>query len=143
MALRISKRTQLKFAEYATAWSTVNQIVRAFEAEDFESDPTQADIGGARRTTCASFHNRIDPLSDKQQPRLLNVYLDAIASWREMDGVLPKRAIEVVRSLRRDGVPIDDDGHLTGPIPSDGALELGDLRLLVDSSVVEEHLQRM
>ena len=144
MPLRISKRTQLKFAEYATGWSTINQIARAFEAEGFESNSAQPDVGGARRSTCASFHNRIDPLSDKQQIRLLNVYLDAIASWgREADGTLPRTGLEVIRSLRRDGVPIDDEGHLTGPIPVDGGLELGDLRLLRDPGVLEEHLQRM
>lgn len=144
MPLRISKRSQLKFAEYATGWSTVNQIARAFEAEGFEADPSQPDVGGARRTTCASFHNRIDPLSDRQQIRLLNVYVDAIASWgREADGTLPKNARDVIRSLARDGVPIDDDGHLAGPIPVDGGLELGDLRLLRDPGVLEEHLQRM
>ncbi|MGH7861214.1 MAG: hypothetical protein ACREOS_03145, partial [Candidatus Dormibacteraceae bacterium] len=81
MPLRISRRSQLKFGEYATRFSTVNQIARAFEAEGFEANPNQADAGSARRTGCESFHCRIDMSSARQQRRLLTVYLDALESW--------------------------------------------------------------
>jgi hypothetical protein len=142
--VRISARTQMKFAEYASGWSTINQIARTFEAEGFEANPNQLDVGGQRRTECASFHTLIDPYSDAQQRRLLNVYLDAIDSWggRGENGSLARAALDVARSLRRDGVPIDDTGHLTGPIPI-GELELPALRLLRDPGVLEEHLERM
>lgn len=145
MALRISRRTQLKFAEYATAFSTVNQIARTFEAEGFEANPNQTDIGGARRTACESFHCLIDSHSTNHQRRLLNVYLDAIDSWggRQEDGSLARGALDVVRSLRRDGVPIDDKGQLTGPLPAGTDLELPDLAHLRDPGGLEEHLQRM
>jgi hypothetical protein len=142
--LRISRRTQTKFAEYATGWSTINQIARTFEAEGFEANAKQTDVGGQRRTTCASYHALIDPHSDSQQRRLLSVYLDAIDSWggRQDDGSLAKGALDVVRSLQRDGVPVDDAGRLTGPIPA-GDLELPDLDNLADPGVLEEHLERM
>ena len=149
MPVRISKRTQLKFAEFATGFSTINEIARAFEAEGFVSDAQQPDVGGQRRTVCASFHNLIDPLSDDQQRRLLGVYLDALADWthewRRRDGGdgLPRSAMDVMRSLRRDGIPLDDFGQLAGPLPADGALELGDFRCLRDPGVLEEHVQRM
>ena len=51
-------------------------------------------------------------------------------------------ARDVVRNLRRDGVPIGDDAHLTGPLPS-AALELADLDLLGDPGDLEEYLDRM
>ena len=143
-AVRISRRSQLKFAEFATGWSTVNQIARAYEAEGFESDPDQADVGGARRTTCASFERQIDARSGNQQRRLLNVYLDAIETWgRQEDGSLPKGGLDLVHTLQRDGVPIGDDGRLSGRIPADNGLNLGDFRLLRDPGVLEEHLERM
>ncbi|MGZ4619566.1 MAG: hypothetical protein ACXV3F_12805, partial [Frankiaceae bacterium] len=146
--MRISKRTQLRFAEFASGFSVVNQITGAFEAEGFVSDPEQPYAGGQRRTVCASFHNRIGLLSDDQQRRLLTVYVDALADWtreyrREHNDVLPGLAMDVVRSLRRDGIPLDDLGQLTGPLPADGVLELRDFHLLRDPGVLEEHLQRM
>ena len=109
----------LKFAEFATGYSAVNPITRAYEAEGFKADPNQPYAGGTRRTVCASFHAGIDPLSSDHQRRLMNVYLDAIASWgSQPDGSLPDLARDVVRSLQRDGFPLDDVGHLTGPLPA-------------------------
>src|SRR5579859_923224 len=145
MSFRISRRTQLKFAEYATGWSTVNRIARAFEAEGFEARADQIDVGGARRTVCESFHGLIDPTSSDHQQRLLSVYLDAIDSWggRQEDGTLSREALDVVRSLRRDGVPIDDSGELTGPLPARTDLRLPGIDSLADPEVLEEHLQRM
>jgi hypothetical protein len=134
----------LKFADFATAYSAVNPIARAYEAEGFKAHANQADAGGARRTVCASFHAGIDPLSSDHQRRLMNVYLDAITSWgRQPDGSLPELAADVVRSLQRDGFPLDDAGHLTGPLPAGGELGLRDLRLMRDPGVIEEHLDRM
>ena len=142
--MRVSVRTQLKVADFASGWSAVSPIARAYEAEGFLPNPDQADVGGQRRTVCASYHSLIDPESETQQRRLLNVYLDAIDSWgREDDGSLRKLALDVVRSLRRDGIPIDDRAELTAPLPSDGLLELSDFHLLRDPGVVQEHLERM
>lgn len=143
MALRISKRSQLKFAEYATAWSTINGISRVFEAEGFSAGPKQPDVGGARRSTCASYHNQIDPMSTRQQRRLLNVYLDAPSTWRGEDRRVPGLGLDLVKSLRLDGIPIDDDGQLTAPVRSDDSLKLEDFRLLRDPTVLEEYLDRM
>ena len=134
----------LKFAEFATAYSAVNPIARAYEAEGFKAVPNHPYAGGARRTVCAGFHAGIDPLSSDHQRRLLNVYLDAIAYWgRQPDGSMPELAHHVVRSLQRDGFPLDDAGHLTGPLPAGSDLGLRDLRLLRDPGVIEEHLDRM
>jgi abortive infection Abi-like protein len=144
MRVKISKRTMLKFAEFATAYSAVNPIARAYEAEGFKADPNHRDAGGARRSVCASFHSGIDSLSSDHQRRLMNVYLDAITSWgRQSNGSLPELAIDVVRSLQRDGFPLDDAGHLTGPLPTGIDMGLRDLRLLRDPGVIEEHLDRM
>jgi Abortive infection C-terminus len=143
MPVRISRRSQLAFAEFASASSTINQIARAFEGEGFFADPSQADVGGARRTTCAEYQNRIDPRADGAQRNLLNVYLEALESWtRESDRSLSPSALVVIRSLRRDGIPIDDAGHLTGPLPPPG-LELADLDRVSDPGVLDEYLERM
>ena len=95
MPLRISRRSQLKFAEYASAFSTLNEIDRCFESEGFELNPNQEYAGGQRRTRCASYHSLIDPQSFTQQRRLLDVYLDAIDSWgaRQDAGSLAKPAL--------------------------------------------------
>jgi len=141
--IRISPRSQLRFAEFASGWGTLRRIGLAFQGEGFQPDPAPQDAGGERRTACASFHARIDPRSDAQQRRLLNVYLDAIDAWgRGPNGTLVDGATDVVRSLRRDGIPLDDAGHLTGPLPAVD-LELADLDRLGDPGVLEEYLERV
>jgi hypothetical protein len=143
MPLRISRRTQLKFAEFATGHSTVGRIYNAFEAEGFAANPDQEDVGGQRRTASEAFHSRIDLHSDRQNRKLLDVYLEALTSWLEPGAEMPKTARELIRSLQRDGAPLDDTGRLAGPLPADGAIELGDFHLLRDPGVLEEHLDRM
>jgi hypothetical protein len=143
MSVRISRRSQLGFAEFATGWGTLMKIDLAFQSEGFEAGPAPQNTVGERRTACASYHARIDPRSDAQQRRLLNVYLDAIDSWgRAEDGSLENAATLLARSLRRDGIPIDDAGRLTGPLPA-VELELADLDRLGDPGVLEEYLERM
>jgi Abortive infection C-terminus len=143
MPLHISRRTQLAFAEFATARSTINQISRAFEAEDFAANPARPDLGGARRTICASFHAGIDPRSATQQRRLLAVYLTAIDDWGyDQDGSLANTAVALIRSLGRDGWPVDHTGSLTGPLPA-AELELAELHRLGDPGILDAYLERM
>jgi hypothetical protein len=143
MPVRISRRSQLAFAEFASASSTINEIARAFESEGFFADPSQADVGGARRSTCAEYQDRIDPHGEGAQRHLLNVYLEALESWmREADRSLSRSALVLIRSLRRDGIPIDDAGHLTGPLPPPG-LELAGVDRLSDPGVLDVYLERM
>lgn len=47
MPLRISRRSQGKFAEYASAFSTLNQIRQTFEAEGFDANQDYAVVGRA------------------------------------------------------------------------------------------------
>jgi hypothetical protein len=141
--IRISPRTQLRFAEFASGCATLRKIDLAFQGGGFQADPAPQDPGGERRTACASYHVRIDPRSDAQQRRLLNVYLDAIDAWgRARDGSLGDGATDVVRSVCRDGIPIDDAGRLTGPLPA-VELELVDLHRLGDPGALDEYLERM
>jgi plasmid stabilization system protein ParE len=145
--LRISRRSQLKFAEFATRVSTVNRIYTVFKGEGFEANPNEEDAGGERRTACESFQSLIDPDSPSQQRRLLRVYLDALESWndgRNGDGsFISREARDVVRSLRWDGIPVDDGGHLTAPLPEEADLEFPNLQGLPDPDVLREHLRRM
>jgi len=138
MPLRISRRTQLAFAEFATARSTINQISRAFESEDFAANPARPDLG-----VCASFHAGIDPRSATQQRRLLAVYLTAIDDWGyDPDGSLASTAVALIRSLGRDGWPVDHTGTLTGPLPT-AELELAELPRFGDPGILDEYLDRM
>lgn len=147
MTFRISRRSQLRFAEFASHSSTVNGIYLVFEGEGFQANPDQKDVGGERRTACESFHSFIDQSSPSQQRQLLDVYLEALEAWsdaRSDDGTLVSRdARDLVHSLRRDRVPIDDAGHITGPLPDGVELEIPDLEHLPDAGVLEDHLQRM
>ena len=81
MPIRISRRTQLAFAEFASGSSTLRNIDLVFQGEGFEADPTPPEAGGQRRTACAAYHVGIDPRSDSQQRRLLAVYREAIDAW--------------------------------------------------------------
>jgi hypothetical protein len=56
----------------------------------------------------------IDTSDPEQLSRLLRVFVDAIDSWgRDMEGDLVPAAKDMIRSLQRDGVSINDEGELT------------------------------
>jgi predicted RNA-binding Zn ribbon-like protein len=142
--VRISKRTQIRFGEFASGFATLAMISQVFESEGFEPDlEFESARAGQRRTLVAQYHATVDPANADQQQRLLNVYLDALESWCERDpeGGLPKDAADVVLSLRRDGAPLNEDGRLvTSQSPS---FELARFSDLADMNVLREHERRM
>jgi hypothetical protein len=142
--VQISKRTRFKFGEFATAYAVLRDIERVFMAEDFEpvSDYESLD-SGMRRSLVAGYLAGIDLSDPVQLGRLLRVFVDAIDSWgRDEHGELVTDAKDMIRSLQRDGVPIDDEGELTTSVvalnvPLSGFNRLGDPR------VVQQHLERI
>lgn len=147
--MQISKRTRLKFAEFASDFAVLRLIDQVFESEDFEPKPDyEGTEYGQRRACVGSYHAAIDFDDPPQAARVVNVYLDAIKSWgRTPDGDFYPGALDLIKSLRRDGVPVSDDGELTELLPgkSPGALSvsLDQFDRLGDPRVVEQHLQRI
>lgn len=80
--MKISKRSQQKFADLCTDHGTLRTIRELFEAQDFEEAGNFKGNGlGERRTLVASFHSLIDFDDEAQQRRLLRVYLSGIDDW--------------------------------------------------------------
>jgi hypothetical protein len=143
--VQISRRTQLKFADFASDCAVLRLIDQAFSSEDFA--PVAEYSGneyGERRSLVGAYHAGIDCRDADQLARLVNVYVDAINSWgrSNTDGEFYPSALDLVRSLRRDGVPINDRGELTAPAAS-LTLPLDQFDRLGDPQVVEQHLQRV
>jgi predicted nucleotide-binding protein len=129
--VQLSRRSQQKFADFAAKCGTLDQIRDVYQAHGFalaaDFRPSQ---GRARRSVCETAEREIDPRDSSVSERLLAVYVDAIADWGVTAGgwVAPVGADEdplapearaIVRSLQRDGAPIDDEGKLVvQPAPS-------------------------
>ena len=144
----ISKRTRRKFADFASDFAILRLIQDVFEAEDFAERPGYVGTEyGQRRTLVAAYHANIDMRDPAQLARLVNVYLDAINSWgRTPEGALHPAAHELLKNLRLDGIPVNDDGELTGPLPKDAgslSVPLTNFDRLDEPEVVEQHLQRI
>ncbi len=143
--MRISKRTGYKFADFCSDYSTLRPIQALFEAEDFVPKPGyDGPEGGQRRFLVGSFHANIDLDDPAQQHRLLLVYLEAIDSWGRTltTGELTADAIALIRSLKRDGAPIDDEGNLTAT-PVAAILPLDGFSRLSEPRVLQQHLDRI
>jgi hypothetical protein len=144
--MKISKRTQQKFADFCTDHGVLRTIREAFEAEDFEEPEFFASPGmGERRSLVASFHSLINSNDKDQQQQLLRVYLNAIDDWGRdfLDNDLSDDAKALVRSLRRDGAPIDADGNLTEAGSSPVALPLDQFERLAQPEVLVKHSERI
>jgi hypothetical protein len=142
--MKISKRTQSKFAEFASECGTLREITEAFENEGFTPDPTfQPSVFGERRALVGKYHAGIDLSDPEQQKRLLDTYVETIDSWctRDSHGRLPLGPRALVASLRRDEAPIDEQGNLISA-PS-LSLDLAPFSTLTNTAVLEEHLGRM
>ena len=117
-----------------------------FDAEDF-LEPAHYDgpEGGQRRHLVGSYHHLIDPTDDDQQRRLLRVYLHAVDEWGRdpFDGTLDTGAQALIRSLRRDGAAIDEDGNLLEAGASPVALPLDEFERLSQPDVLVKHLERI
>lgn len=142
--VQISKRTRYKFGEFATGWAVLRQIDEVFMAEDFEPVENYSEIAnGMRRSLVAGYHAAIDFSDPAQLGRLIRVYADAINSWgRDDKGELVPFAQDLIRSLRRDGVPITDEGELTTTVVALN-VPLSDFHRLSEPAVVQQHLERM
>jgi len=152
--VQLSRRSQQKFADRAAGFGTVRSIENVYEAHGFSLpagfEPTE---GRARRSVCEAAEGGIDPSDPKVSDRLLHVYLDAIDDWggstfvgfgsaaADEDPLLPD-ARALVRSLQRDGAPVDDDGSLVlGASAPTLAVETFDR--LSEPRVLLEHLTRI
>lgn len=144
----ISKRTRRRFADFASDFAVLRLIDDVFEAEDFTPQPDYTGTEyGQRRTLVGSYHANIDTNDPVQLARLVNVYLDAINSWgRTSEGSLHSDALELLKSLRQDGIPVSDVGELSAPLPRSGvalSVPLSEFDRLDEPLVVEQHLQRI
>lgn len=145
-AMRISKRTQQKFADFCTDHGVLRTIREVFEAEDFEESEFFSSPGmGERRSLVASFHSLINLADEAQQRRLLRVYLNAIDDWGRgfLDGDLTEDAKSLISSLRRDGAPLDEEGNLVEVGSSPVALPLDEFERLSQPEVLVKHLERV
>lgn len=144
--MRISKRSQQKFADLAAGYGTLAKIREVFLAEDFTEAPDIAvEQHGARRSQVDAFEAIIDLHDPDQQSRLLKVYLSAIEDWGidQSTGVLVEDARVLIKTLKRDGAPIDDNGNLIAPLPRTLNLRVDNYKLLADPDVLEQHLDRI
>jgi hypothetical protein len=147
--VQISKRTRWKFADFASDFAVLRLIDQVFDAEDFEPlAGYEGPESGQRRSLVGAYHAAVDFDDVAQVARLVNVYLDAINSWgRDADGEFLPGALDLLRSLRRDGIPVDDQGDLTAPLllPGKGhaAHPLERFDRLGEPRVVEQHLRRI
>lgn len=142
--MQFSKRTRFKFAEFATAFAVLRDIDRVFMAEDFEPVPDYQNLdSGMRRSLVAGYFQAIDFSDPAQLSRLTRVFADAINSWgRDANGELVANAKDIIRSLQRDGFPMDDDGELTTSVVALN-VPLSDFHRLGDPRVVQQHLERI
>jgi hypothetical protein len=160
--VQLSRRSQQKFADLGAARGTVRQIEQIYEAHGFDLPggftPRE---GGARRSVCEAAEANADLTDAPTRQRLLAVYLEGVESWGRKPpgfdsyafiGTRPANASPedplwdeariLVRSLRRDGAPIDDEGNkVLGAAPQPLAIERFDR--LEEPRVLLEHLARI
>ena len=143
----ISKRTRFKFGDVASSHGTIRTIHEVFDAEDFApKEDYEGHESGDRRWLVASYHAAIDFDDPDQGVRLVRVYLDAIDSWgTDFAGDLYPSVLDLIKSMRRDGVPVGDGGELTAPLPTKAkpSMRLDRFDRLGEPLVVEEHLRRI
>lgn len=128
----LSRRSQQKFADLCANRGTVREIEQRYEAHGFELPPHfEPQEGRARRSVCDAAEASADLADAAVAQRLLRVYVDAIEDFGRkppgFDGYdfgpprppnappedpLWDKARALVRSLRRDGAPIDENGEL-------------------------------
>jgi hypothetical protein len=153
--VQITRRSQQKFADLCAAHGTVRTIEAVYEAHGFylpaNFEPAQ---GGARRSVCAAAEHGADLSDGRVQQRLLRAYLDGVddfgrpptyvyfASAQETEDPLVPEARTLVRSLQRDGAPVDDDARLilAGGPP---VLPVESFHLLDEPQALLEQLDRI
>lgn len=142
--VQISRRTRFRFGEFATAYAVLRDIESVFTGEDFEPVPNYEGLeSGMRRSLVAAYFAGIDLSDPAQLGRLIRVFVDAIDSWgRDDQGEFVQSAKEMIRSLQRDGVPLDDAGELTTSVAALN-VPLSDFNRLGEPRVVQQHLERI
>jgi len=130
--VQLSRRSRQKFADLAADRGTVRHLEQLYSAHGFDLPlDFEPQEGRPRRSVCEAAESGADLTDTQVQQRLLRVYLDGIEDFgRKPPGFdsydfigtrspnappedpLWEPARALVRSLRRDGAPIDDDGNL-------------------------------
>ena len=130
----ISRRSRQKFADFAAGYGTVRTIEEAYAAHGFELPSNFAvPADGQRRAVCAAAEQKIDASDTEAAERLLRVYVDAIDDWGRDTGMwseptgLVQSAQSLVKALRRDGAPIDDEGRFVFGAAPAGSFRLSSL----------------
>jgi hypothetical protein len=151
--VQVSRRSRQKFADFAAAYGTLRTIEEAYAGQGFELPANfQLPTSGQRRAVCAAAEASVDPTESVVAERLVRVYLDAVDNWGRQLPIWGAPATDppefndearaVIRYLRRDGWPIDDDAALmlgSGPPP----LPVEEFDRLDEPRVLHQHLDRI
>ena len=161
-AVQLSRRSQQKFADLAADRGTVRAIEHVYAAHGFDLPPDfEPQDGRAQRSVCEAAERGADLTDPQAQQRLLRVYVDGVEDWGrkpagfdpyDFIGTRPPNALPedplwesaraLVRSLRRDGAPIDEEGNLVlGAAPPVLPIERFDR--LAEPRVLLDHLGRI
>lgn len=143
--VKISKRSHNRFADLAAGNGTLREIKALFEDEDFVEREVKTNLA-ERRTLVARFLADFNPSRRDHQARLLRVYLTGIEEWGWYRGVpdeLSQDGERLIKSLQKDGAPIDGSGSLTGELMPFDVFELARFNLLTNPDVLNKHLDRI
>ena len=153
--VQVSRRSQQKFADFATSSSTVRSIEALYDTHGFVLPAHfTPEEGRARRSVCQAAEAGADLSDPTVSERLLRVYVDAIEDWGQRvnlgwwptdgdeDPLVPD-ARALVRSLQSDGVPVGDDGNLTLGGAGAPALAMERFDRLGEPRVLMDHLRRI
>ena len=144
MSWRVSERSQIKFANLCASWGTLRTIGDAFEAHGFDLAPEGGRRRqGERRTLVARYHAGVDWTDPSANERVLRVYADFVDdNARPLGEPLPQPVQTLLRSLQRDGAPIDLEANIAlGAAAISLPIERYDR--LAEPRAVLEHLDRI
>jgi hypothetical protein len=154
--MSLSRRSQQKFAALAAACGTVNAIAEVYDAYGFSLPPAfEPTEGRQRRSVCEATEAGANLADSTVAERLVRVYVDGIDDWgrrptdafsagvdASTEDMLLPAARALVRSLQRDGIPVDEEGNLVlGANPPVFAVERFDR--LAEPRVLLDHLARI
>jgi hypothetical protein len=145
--VRISAHTRRRFADFCAGWGTVRSIAQLFEAEGiFPGEDYDPPESGVRRYEVDAHEDTLDLSTDRDNHRLLRVYVEAIEEFgRANEGELAPDARTLAESLKRDGAPLDEQGNLIvlpSPTPT-VTVDLADYSLLPSPEVLRKHFERI
>lgn len=145
--MEISGNSRRLFAELCSDGGTLARIDRIFQAEgltpkeDYDSRET-----GQRRSLVGAYHANVDFGDPAAVRALLRVYAAALDEFGQGTDYLERNAQALLRSLKRDGVAVED-GEIVVPDVSEAEVSfpLDDYGLLgePDTEAIREHLRRI